>query len=208
MLLEFYVEEESAEAALVYLVPAILPAQQFDFEIYPFAGKPALLRHLPNRLRAYRHFTTHDWRIVVLRDRDDDDCLELKKQLEAIAQDVGLPTRSQHRNDFKVINRIAIEELEARFFGDVEALTAAYPRVDSHLAAQARFRDPDAIRGGTWEQLERVLAHYHPGGLEKKRAAEEIAQHMIPERNRSASFQVFRRALVELFDTGQTARED
>ena len=38
-------------------------------------------------------------------------------------------------------------------------------------------------------------AKYHPGGLEKIRAAREISNHMDPDRNRSRSFQVFRDAL-------------
>lgn len=57
-----------------------------------------------------------------------------------------------------------------------------------------------AIKGGTWERLEQVLSRYHAGGLQKLRAAEEIAQHMEPDRNRSKSFQVFRDALRDLFD--------
>ena len=55
--------------------------------------------------------------------------------------------------DFQVVNRLAIEELEAWFFGDVEALHAAYCRVSINLQDQARYRDPDAIRGGTYEAL-------------------------------------------------------
>jgi hypothetical protein len=94
---------------------------------------------------------------------------------------------------------MAIEELEAWYFGDGEVLVAAYPRIDPHLAQQATFRDPDAITGGTWERLETLLKYYHPGGLEKVRAAEEISNHMLPERNQSKSFQVFRSALLNLF---------
>lgn len=50
---------------------------------------------------------------------------------------------------FQVLNRLAIEELEAWFFGDVAALHSAYPRVPSTLGRRSRYRDPDAIRGGT-----------------------------------------------------------
>ena len=38
-------------------------------------------------------------------------------------------------------------------------------------------------------------AKYHPGGLEKIRAAQEISEHMDPDRNRSHSFQLFRDVL-------------
>lgn len=50
---------------------------------------------------------------------------------------------------FQVVNRIAVEELEAWFFGDWSALQAAYPRVPATIPQKARFRDPDAIVGGT-----------------------------------------------------------
>jgi len=197
--LEFYVEEASAEAALIYLVPAILEGHDFEFEIYVFEGKPALLRKLPQRLKAYQHSQDENWRIIVLTDRDDEDCHEIKQKLEAMAHESGLITKSRNPANFRMVNRIAVEELEAWFFGDIEAIMTAYPGVPETLNRQVGYRDPDAIRGGTWEKLERVLIKHHPGGLEKIRAAEEISQHMRPERNQSRSFQVFRDALIGLF---------
>ena len=75
----------------------------------------------------------------------------------------------------------------------------AYPKVSAHLAKQEPYRDPDAIKGGTWEALERVLqkAGYHPGGLEKYKASSNISQYMNPELNRSKRFQVFYQGLWE-----------
>jgi hypothetical protein len=104
-----------------------------------------------------------------------------------------------------VLNRLAIEELEAWFFGDVGALRAAYPGIPSSLGERANYRDPDAIRGGTWEALERELqrAGHHREGLAKIKAAQEIAAHMAPERNRSRSFQAFRQGLLDLVATGE-----
>jgi hypothetical protein len=98
-----------------------------------------------------------------------------------------------------VINWLAVEELEAWFLGDIDAVRAAYPRVPRALPRRSPFGDPDAIAGGTWEALERVLqeAGYHRGGLEKIRAAREIAAQMEPGRNRSRSFQGFVAAIRE-----------
>lgn len=197
--LHFYVEEPSAESALIELIPRILANYDFDYDIFSFTGKSSLLKKLPDRLKAYQHRTWDDWRVIVLIDRDNEDCLDLKQQLEEISQEAKLHTKTNSPNNFKVINRIIIEELEAWFFGDIEAIKTAYPRVDEDLATQAKYRNPDDIKGGTWEQLERVLKHYHPGGLEKVRAAQDISRHMIPQRNRSKSFQVFRDALLGLF---------
>lgn len=198
MHLYFFVEEASAEAALIELVPKILEHYEFEFDIVVFQGKTDMLNKLPHRLKAYRNMTGEDWRIVILVDRDSDDCLVLKRRLEKFAQDAGLITRTTGKN-FSVINRVVIEELEAWFFGDVKAIAKAYSGIDENIEKQAAFRDPDAIRGGTWEALERILHKHHPGGLEKIRAAQEIAQHMTPSYNRSKSFQVFRDALLDLF---------
>jgi hypothetical protein len=141
---------------------------------------------------------------VVLVDRDDDDCEELKDRLERMAREAGLRTRSSARGKpWVVVNRIAIEELEAWYFGDWEAVRAAYPRVPATIPARARYRDPDAIVGGTWEALEQVLqrAGYFEAGLAKIGAARKIGEHMVPETNRSRSFQVLRQALVEMVAT-------
>ena len=200
MNLEFFVEEQSAEVALINLIPAILPDNvDYDFDIYTFQGKKDLLKKLPNRLKAYKHWITENQRIIVLIDRDSDDCVELKGQLEDIVASADLQTRTASPDQFHVINRIAIEELEAWFFGDVNALRTAYPRVPETLASKSAYRDPDAIQGGTWERLGQVLNDYHLGGLEKIRAAKEISRHMNPDVNRSRSFQVFRDTLRDIF---------
>lgn len=105
----------------------------------------------------------------------------------------GLKSKSASPSAFTVATCIAIEELEAWFFGDIPALTAAYPGVPSTLAAQAPYRDPEKISGGTWEALERVLQRvgYFSGGLAKIAAARAIAAHMDVDRNRSPSFRHF-----------------
>jgi hypothetical protein len=93
-----------------------------------------------------------------------------------------------------------IEELEAWYFGDWEAVRRAYPKVDATIPAQAKYRDPDAIKGGTWEALERALkkAGYFKSGLRKVELARAVAEHMEPGRNTSHSFKVLRTALTEM----------
>jgi hypothetical protein len=99
----------------------------------------------------------------------------LKEKLENIAQQTGLITKtiSEDKKTFQVLNRIAIEELEAWFFGDIQAIVSAYPKVSTNVGQQAKYRKPDEITGGTWENLEKILqkAGYHRGGLEKVKAA-------------------------------------
>jgi len=204
--LEFLVEEASLEAALTQLLPKILPSN-ITFNIHPYGGKPDLLAKVPNRLKGYQTWLPPDWKIVVLIDEDREDCLKLKKQLEDMAISAGLITKSSCQKDksFQVLNRIVVEELEAWFFGDVEAICQAYPKVSPNLAKQKRYRGPDGIKGGTWEALERVLqnAGYHAGGLEKYKASSEISQYMNPESNRSKSFQVFYQGLLEIINSKQ-----
>lgn len=195
---DFLIEEPSMEAFLRAILPKLLT--DIHFNIYPFQGKDQLLARLPARLKGYAHWIPQDHRIVVLVDQDSDNCKQLKAQLEKIALDAGLYTRTQ-RNDghFTVINRIAVEELEAWYFGDWEAVRAAYSRVPSTIPKRSAYRDPDAIKGGTWESFERVMkrAGYFKSGLRKIEAAKTIGPFFDPNRNRSPSFQAFRDALLD-----------
>ncbi|MEW6741886.1 MAG: DUF4276 family protein [Planctomycetota bacterium] len=196
---EVLVEEPSAEAALRLVLPRILG--NTSFEVYPHSCKEELLMRLPDRLRGYASWLPDDWRIVVLVDRDEDDCAELKERLEAIAREAGLATKTKpKRSRYAVVNHLAIEELEAWYFGDWQAVLQAYPRVNPNVPSQARYRSPDAIKGGTWEAFERILkqAGYFKSGLRKIEAARAVANHMDPGRNTSASFQALRTALEEM----------
>lgn len=195
---EFLVEDQSTEVALRELLPKLTKS---DFAIHSFRGKSDLQRRLPERLEAYARWLPEDWCVVVLLDRDRDDCMRLKAYLDGIANTcgfhVGIRAVVAQR---RVLNRIVIEELEAWFFGDWDAVRNAYPGVSPRIPQKNGFRDPDAIAGGTWEALERVLqrAGYFGTGLRKIEAARAIASHMDPRNNRSKSFQVFRDAVVQL----------
>lgn len=196
---EFHVEEVSMEAFLHAWLPRFLP-EDCTFGIYPYPGKGALLRKLQDRLRGYAAWMPAEYRIVVVADRDNDDCQELKTGLEDICASAGLRSRRAAGGpDWQVVTRIAIEELEAWYFGDWQAVRAAYPRVSPNIPGQARYRNPDAIAGGTWEALERVLQNqgYFRQGLAKVQAATDIGEHFDPTINGSHSFTVFRDALAE-----------
>lgn len=193
------VEEQSMEAALEQLLPRLLG--EVEFQIFRFQCKADLLKRAPARLEGYASWLPDRWTILVLVDRDDDDCVVLKEKLEKIAAAASLKTKTAvgAGRKFQVVNRIAIEELEAWFFGDWEAVRHAYPRVSASIPEKAAYRDPDSIAGGTWEALERVLnnAGYFTTGLRKIELARSVARHMDPRRNRSRSF----RALVDAIDS-------
>lgn len=197
--LELLVEEPSMEAFLRALLPRLLP-QDRTFEVHPFQGKTDLLGKLEPRLRGYAAWLPADWRVVVVVDRDNEDCHVLKRQLEAIARRAGLRTRSRAGNaPWQLVNRIAIEELEAWYFGDWAAVCSVYPKAPSNLRRRQGFRDSDGIAGGTWEAFERVMqTHgYFKGGLLKIEAARAIGAHVDAARSSSQSFRVFSDAVVE-----------
>ena len=95
---EFLVEEESAETALHNLVPKIV-GPDISYDIRVFQGKFDLLKKLPERLRGYRPWLPDDWLIIVLLDRDREDCLQLKAKMEEIARKEGLSTKSNPSTD-------------------------------------------------------------------------------------------------------------
>ncbi|MFW5868055.1 MAG: DUF4276 family protein [Armatimonadota bacterium] len=197
MHVEVITEEPSAGAVLSNLLPRMLP-ENSSFSILPFNDKDELLRRIAGVLRGYAPWLLQDWHVVVLVDRNGDDCHKLKATLDEIALNAGLIPKSRSRTGhFHVLNRIAVEELEAWFFGDVPALRAAYPHVPETLGEKASYRDPDLVKGGTWEQLARVLG-YSPETFPKIEVARRVSKHMDPARNRSRSFQVFASGIAEL----------
>ena len=188
------------EAFLAAWLPRFLP-EGCTFQIHPYRGKNALLRKLGSRLEAYSKWMPTEYKIVVIVDRDQDKCQALKAILEKSCESAGLRSRRAAGSpDWRVVTRVAIEELEAWYFGDRQAVCKAYPRVSPRVPNQARYRNPDAITGGTWEAFERILQRYgyFRQGLAKLQAATAIGRHIDPAHNRSHSFMVSRDAIAEV----------
>lgn len=168
------------------------------FEVTAFNGKHDLLKNLPSRLSGLKRSMFPGQCIFVLVDRDSDDCHSLKLQLENMARDVGFITRSASGSqEWQLVNRIVIEELEAWYFGDWEAVRAAYANAPEDPSRRQGYRDPDAISGGTWETFERVMKLDFPGGLRKREAARKIGEQIDPRRSTSRSFKVFYETVLE-----------
>lgn len=202
MHVELLLEEASAEAFFTVFLPKIIP-EGTTWNPIVFQGKDDLLTNLESRLRGYRGWLPSDWRIAVLVDEDRQDCRQLKSRMESAAESAGLVTKTGSLSGrFSVLNRIAVEELEAWFFGDVAALSAAFPGVPESLAAKSAYRKSDAIAGGTWEALQRVLqrAGHYANGIPKIEVARKIAVHMDAARNTSASFRTFMTGLDSLLE--------
>jgi len=197
--LEFLVEEPSMEAFLGEVLQRILP-EGCSHAIYPFQGKGDLLKKLKSRLCGYARWLPEDCRIIVVVDRDADDCRDLKKRLEKVAAVAGLRTRTASgAKTWQLVNRIVVEELEAWYFGEWEAVRSAFPGLPSTPPQTRAFRHPDAVSGGTWEAFERVLKKngYFKTGLRKIEAARAIGARFDPGKCCSPSFCRFYEAVRE-----------
>ena len=163
----------------------------FDAKINP--KNRTLLHQLPKKLRGYEDEKKNNLAIVVLVDGDKKDCTEFKSDLLKISKHCCPST--------KIIFRIAIEELEAWFFGDQEALKKAYPKANQKQL-NSYVQDTQDMKDGTWEFLAGVI------GIKRRRIsktewAENICPYMDVENNKSPSFRVFRdgiRDMIEKYD--------
>lgn len=186
--LVFLLEEPSMKHMLSGLLPRLLPGwvEGEHFLCVPHEGKSDLDRSVPRKLAAWR---VPGDRFVVLRDNDAAACVEVKARLVKMCADSG-------RSDTLV--RLACQELEAWYLGDLEALAAAYE--EPKLCAPAmrkRFVDPDALEKPAVE-VQRVLPAFQKGqGARRMGLALRGA-----DESRSRSFQVFvagvRRLAVEM----------
>jgi len=213
---EILVEDQSGKKALDILVPKIV-GDQHTFRVIPYKGigripknmldardanKRILLDNLPRLLKGYGEtfagagYRTYPATVILVCDLDDR-CLkrflvELRTILDAC--DPKPQTRFC----------IAIEEGEAWFLGELNAVKLAYPKAkDSILKAYVN----DSICG-TWEQLADAVYRggasalsakgWHAVGSEKSKWAEAISPHMTVGQNQSPSFCYFREKLQEL----------
>lgn len=174
MKLIFLLEESSMKYLLDEILPRILP-ENISFQTIPHSGKRDLERSIPRKLRGWNE--PGDIRFVILHDQDNKDCSELKKQL--------LETCKEN-TDRPFVVRISCQELEAWYFGDLNALAQAYhkPKL-RQLAYQRRYRVPDAIPMPK-EELRKLLPEH-----QQISGAKRVAPFMDIEQNSSVSFQQF-----------------
>jgi hypothetical protein len=78
MHIEFLIEDYSGGEALKKFLPLCL-APDTEYQVRNFSGKSDLLKKLPDRLKGYKAWIPDDYLIVVLIDRDDQDCIGLKQ---------------------------------------------------------------------------------------------------------------------------------
>lgn len=159
------------------------------------ANKRILLDRLPKILNGYGS-TPNSGIVVVICDLDDKNKDEFADQLSAVL----IACRSRPE---KVLFCVAVEEFEAWYLGDLDAIKEAYPKAKDNIL---RNYTNDSICN-TWEVLADAI---HDGGQKdlKKRGwqavgeqksvwAREISPRMDVEKNRSPSFREMRNKLLE-----------
>ena len=212
MHIEILVEDSSGEKLLQALLPQLLGPQgeQHSWRLHNYKGigripqgltpktdaaKRILLDRLPKVLRGIGKTPGIDAVVIVL-DTDKRDCVAFLAELKAVANiNDSLPN---------TLFRLAIEEIEAWYFGDHAALLAAYPRAKRE--ALGRYVQDSVC--GTWELLADAV---HAGGSAaikkagwplpgqlKHEWAKKIGPLMDPDRNTSPSFGKFRDGLRRL----------
>ncbi len=171
MKIVFLLEERSTKVLLDILLPRILPPD-VAFLTIAHEGKSDLQKALPIKLK---HWTEPDTYFVVVQDQDSSDCVELKEKIRALCDGKD------------VLIRIACHEMEAWYFGDLEAVSSAYGKDLSKLSSKKKYRYPDDIVSPKQELRKIIPEHEQISGAKK------IAPFMDIMTNTSKSFN----ALVE-----------
>lgn len=203
MHIEILVEDSSGERLLEILLPRLLGSQgnPHTWRLHAYKGigripqglttktdptKRILLDQLPRLLRGYGKTPGID-RVVVVLDADKRDCAEFLRELKAVVKSCQPQTP-------KTLLRLAIEEIEAWYLGDRQALLVAYPRAKRSILD--RYAQDSAC--DTWQLLADAI---YPGGSAaikkagwplpgqvKYEWAGKIGPLMNLERNESPSF--------------------
>lgn len=177
----FLLEEYSMKVFIEGFIPRLFP--ELDFLCIHHEGKNDLERSIPRKLRAWRDLRD---RFIIIRDNDGSNCQTLKSRIMGLC-----PNHVQDR----VRVRIVCQELEAWYFGDLQALSEAYDRHQlSDIGRRRRYRDPDSIIQPSIE-IVRLIPEF-----QKVSGARLMAPLISSTRNKSKSFQVLIQGVGEISD--------
>jgi hypothetical protein len=214
---EILVEDVSGKRAVDILVPKILNSD-VTYRVIAYKGigrlpkglkpnadasKRILLDQLPRLLNGYGNAQPDSF-IIVVCDLDKNEKALFLNELNSLLNKCNSKPKAYYC--------LAIEEIEAWYLGDLNAIRVAYPYAkDSILSSYIN----DSICG-TWELLadaiykgtnkgQRKSGHellmekgWQEVGAEKSRWAETITPYMNTDENKSPSFDYFKRTLQEI----------
>ncbi len=210
---EILTEDSSGMRLLEHLLPKLVgpSGEPHTWRLHSYKGighlpaglsstadpaKRQLLDQLHRLLRGYAK--TPGWcdAVIVVLDTDRHNCVALLDELKQVAAACG----AEHLAMF----RLAIEETEAWYLGDRDALLKAYPYAKRALLD--RYVQDSVC--DTWELLADIAhsggrravqkAGWPAAGSLKHEWANRIGPHMDPDRNRSPSFGKLRDGLRRL----------
>lgn len=178
MKIVFLLEEPSAAKFLEAYVPRWRP--DLEFLCIPHEGKSDLEKSIPRKIRAWQD---PEARFVILRDNDGADCTVIKERLKSLVGD-----------ERSTLIRIACQELEAWYLGDLSAVGTAYQNQSlAGLQGKSKFREPDRLVSPSTE-LGKLVPY------RKLRGSALLGENLGLDlaSNRSSSFRVFFEGLKRL----------
>lgn len=179
----FLLEEPSAANFLEQYLPRWNP--QLQFVCVRHQGKSDLEKSIPKKLRAWK---APEDRFVVMRDNDGQDCIRLKARLQELCRQAGKP---------QTLVRLACQELEAWYLGDLRAVGEAFAKPTlSNDQQKAKYREPDGI-GSPSQELSKLVPEYRK--LHGSRVLGAVLNLQV-EANRSNSFRAFFQGLSRLIE--------
>lgn len=173
--LVFMTEEASMEICLNNIIPKIIPPN-ITFKVIPHEGKQDLEKSIPRKLRAWNNCEDIEYKFIIVRDKDGGDCINIKNNLIELCSTAG-------RSDSLV--RIACNELESWFLGDLIAIEKGMGIRTIVKGHKKKFRDPDRLTNAC-EELKKLCGNYP-----KIQGAKKISPNLDLENNLSHSFNVF-----------------
>ena len=168
--LVFFLEEPSAKEMLKGILPRII-SENVLVKYVVFQGKQDLEKRLPIRLRAWQYPNA---KFVVMRDKDNGDCIKIKNALREKCVQSGKPN---------TLIRIACHELESFYLGDLLAVQDSIgPNNISQLQYKAKYRNPDVLANAS-QELKKISPDY-----QKVSGSRAIGVLLNIENNTSNSF--------------------
>ena len=180
MKLVFLLEEGSMKELLDILLPCILP-DGVEYKTIAHSGKTDLRHSIPIKIKGWNEPNV---KFVIVHDQDSNDCRILKNELAELCMSLNKP----------FLIRIPCHELEAWYFGDLEAVSRAFGRDLTKIQNKKKYRIPDQIINPK-NELQKLLPEYG-----QREGARKIAKYMNVESNTSHSFKVFIEGIRRLCD--------
>jgi len=176
----FILEELSMKRMLENLLPRM--NLRFEIELFACNGKVNFKERMHIILEKYYDQNAF---FIIMRDKDNDNCIELKNKLRDKIKDIGRP--------FRV--RIVCRELESWYLAQPDAIKKAFTDADLKPSKTNKgkvFKEPEKY--GAKEFMDYI----NQKQITKVKWAEQMGTKLEPDSSQSHSFHVFIQTLRDL----------